>query len=362
MRSLKRPATLTLATLPLVVTLAACSLGGGPSASAGSPTQTPTTSADATRTTSPSGPSTVDATSSAPSSPSSPRSPSSPARPTSRPVAHRATPADAVATVTAYMVREVWMRHPVASPFRSTGPDSGEVTVRPRLSTGALGPTTAVAVQRAGSGWWVSGATAGDIVVDRARLATTQHGPVRVWGRILDHGAWRVTVKADRSGPDMWLGSAALSRDPLLGAPFDAVVPVPRTSGSGSVIFWEGAGAGGGALRATVVRVRLGAAPSGLDACSQELLLPMVKSWLDDPAHELVITRLDMQGCRNGYALLYPVPRRNPAGHPGFDAPALFVRQAPDGAWRVIGLGTGIGCPSRDYVEACSALGLRTTH
>lgn len=96
------------------------------------------------------------------------------------------------------------------------------------------------------------------------------------------------------------------------------------------------------------------------EACSPTVLLPIMKARFDDPATELIIERVDVERCKNGYARVYAVPRTNPEGHPQYDAEQLFLRKVKD-EWHVVAEGTGIGCTDADLTvaleKACRALG-----
>jgi hypothetical protein len=97
-------------------------------------------------------------------------------------------------------------------------------------------------------------------------------------------------------------------------------------------------------------------------ACTSQVLLPLMKQKFDDPSRELVIERVDIRRCRNGYAHVFAVPRSNPAGQPQYDSEQLFLREV-DGAWQSVAEGGGIGCSDADvsdqFLVACQALGYR---
>jgi hypothetical protein len=100
----------------------------------------------------------------------------------------------------------------------------------------------------------------------------------------------------------------------------------------------------------------------GQASCSPAAILPLLKGKFDDPAAGLVIVRADVQRCRNGYARVLAVPRRNPAGQPQHESEQLFLRSA-GGRWVSVAEGTGIDCADADIslalLAACRALGYR---
>jgi hypothetical protein len=98
-------------------------------------------------------------------------------------------------------------------------------------------------------------------------------------------------------------------------------------------------------------------------ACTPEVLLPLMKSKFDNPAGELVIERVDIERCRNGYAHIFAISRRNPTGHPQYENEQLFLHYV-DGQWQSVSEGTGISCDDTDLrpeelFSACRALGYR---
>jgi hypothetical protein len=103
-------------------------------------------------------------------------------------------------------------------------------------------------------------------------------------------------------------------------------------------------------------------AGSASAACTSQVLLPLMKQKFDNPSGELVIERVDIRRCRNGYAHVFAVPRTNPAGQPQYDSEQLFLREV-DGSWQSVAEGGGIGCSDADVsgqlLLACQALGYR---
>jgi hypothetical protein len=99
-------------------------------------------------------------------------------------------------------------------------------------------------------------------------------------------------------------------------------------------------------------------------ACTSAVLLPLMKRRFDEPAAGLVIERVDIRRCRNGYAHLFAISRPNPPGESSFENEQLFMHFA-DGQWRSISEGTGISCSDTDLrpaemLTACRALGYRS--
>jgi hypothetical protein len=335
-----------LAALPLVVALAACSTGGSPADAPSSvpgsdgTSATQTSSSGSTAHPSGSGSETVAGVSTGSAG--------------STAVSHRPTTAEAVSTVRAYMTREVGMLNPVAGSFAWTGTNTGEVTVRPRLKGNAqLGPATVVSVTRLRTVWYVDGTRTDGITVDRSALTRRLGSPVRLAGSLTDGGSWRVTVTQDRYGPDVRLGGSPI--DPYASGRFDMTVAARATSSTGSVIFSQDAGAGRGTLRATVVRVRFAPAPPAAP-CAPERLLPIIKSWFDDPAGELYIIKVNVLACRNGYAHVAGLPRINPPGHSQYDGFAMYLQDRA-GRWHSLDYGTDISCDEPQLADACHALG-----
>jgi hypothetical protein len=337
-----------LAALPLVAALAACSTGGSPAGA----------------------PSSVRGSNGAPTPPASTSPSGSSARPSgseagvmagegtgatgSTAVSHRPTTADAIATVRAYMTREVGMHSPVVGSFAWTGTDTAEVIVRPRLRANEPpGPATVVSVTRLRTVWYVDGTRTDGISVDRSALTGRLGSPMRVAGSLTDGGSWRVTVTQDRYGPDVRLG--ALPIDPYASGRFSMTVPARATASTGSVIFSQDAGSGRGTLRATVVRVRFAPAPPPA-SCDPASLLPVLKSWFDDPAGGLYITKVNVLACRNGYAHVTGLPRINPSGHSQYDGFAMYLQDRA-GRWHSLDYGTDISCDEPQLAGACRALG-----
>ncbi|HYJ76562.1 MAG TPA: hypothetical protein VEV65_13230 [Kineosporiaceae bacterium] len=333
-----------LAALPLVAALAACSTAPSASAPAGSASAAPQPSAS----TSASGSSTRGTA--AASGAVSGGGAGSGARTTTT---HRPTVAEALDTVRSYMTREVGMTRPVTGDFRWTGAGTGEVPVRPRLVEGGLGPATTVSVTRLRTVWFVTGARTDGISVDSSALTGRLGSPMRLAGSLTNGGSWRVTVTQDRYGPDVRLGAWPI--DPYASGRFDTTVPARATSSTGSVIFSQDAGAGRGTLRATVVRVRFAPAPPAAP-CAPERLLPVIKSWFDDPAGELYITKVNVLACRNGYAHVTGLPRINPPGHSQYDGFTMYLQDRA-GRWHSLDYGTDISCDEPQLADACQALG-----
>jgi hypothetical protein len=95
-------------------------------------------------------------------------------------------------------------------------------------------------------------------------------------------------------------------------------------------------------------------------ACTSNVLLPLLKRRFDDPSKELVIERVDIRRCRNGYAHVFAITRRNPPGDPQYENEQLFLRFV-NGEWQSVSEGTGISCSDEDLrpelAEACRRLG-----
>jgi hypothetical protein len=116
----------------------------------------------------------------------------------------------------------------------------------------------------------------------------------------------------------------------------------------------------------SVVRSTL-AAPSTTSgfkaACTTRVLLPLLKKRLDDPSRQLVVERVDIERCRNGYTHVFAIPKENPPGAPQYDADQLWL-QYVDGDWRTVAEGSGIACDDADIdadlLRACRALGERS--
>jgi hypothetical protein len=97
-------------------------------------------------------------------------------------------------------------------------------------------------------------------------------------------------------------------------------------------------------------------------ACTSKVLLAHLKKQLDDPARELVVDRVEVDRCRNGYVHVYAIPRMNPPDHPQYDPDQLWLRYR-DGTWTTVAEGSGIACSDTDIdqalLTACRALGER---
>jgi hypothetical protein len=107
----------------------------------------------------------------------------------------------------------------------------------------------------------------------------------------------------------------------------------------------------------------LGTANAFEQACTDRVLLPLMKRKFDDPAKELIIERVDIRRCRNGYAHIYAITRKNPAGHPQYEgAEQVFLHFVGD-EWQSVMEGTGLSCTENDIrpalLTACKALGYR---
>jgi hypothetical protein len=219
------------------------------------------------------------ATTVAPSAPSAAPSAGPSTGPSTTPAAaSRPGSAEAVRTAIAFMRREVGMRDPVAGRFRPTGSGTGEVAVRPRLGEGGRsfnGPVTVVSLQRLRTVWYVLGTRTSDIrVTSPARLVKIT-SPVAVTGSALAfEGTVQVTVTEDRYGRDVVLGRGFVTgRGDGTPGPFSGRIAFRRPSGStGSIVFAEiSAVENGGALKATVVRVRFDRTPPLADRISDPL-------------------------------------------------------------------------------------------
>jgi hypothetical protein len=96
-------------------------------------------------------------------------------------------------------------------------------------------------------------------------------------------------------------------------------------------------------------------------ACTPEVLLPWMKRRFDDPSKGLVIERVYIKRCLNGYAHVFAITRRNPPGDPRqYENEQLFLHLV-DGQWQSIAEGTGISCSDDDLrpelVAPCRGLG-----
>jgi hypothetical protein len=90
-----------------------------------------------------------------------------------------------------------------------------------------------------------------------------------------------------------------------------------------------------------------------------------MKRKFDDPARELIIDRVDIRRCRNGYAHVYAVTRENPPGHPRHEPREQLFLYFEGGQWQSVSEGTGISCSDHDLrpaqlLTACRALGYRS--
>jgi len=99
-------------------------------------------------------------------------------------------------------------------------------------------------------------------------------------------------------------------------------------------------------------------------ACTPDVLLPLMKRKFDNPAAGLVIERVDIRRCANGYVHLFAISRQNPTGPANFENEQLFMHFV-DGQWQSISEGTGISCSDTDLrpaemFTACRALGYRS--
>ena len=344
------------AALPLVAVLAACSTGTGTGTGTGSPgTPAPTTS---TSTGSPKAGTTTttvdDGTHDGTTVAGHPHSTATPA------VSHRPTEKDALDTVRSYMQREIGMDEPRTGPFRWTGKDTGEVDVRSVAGGERIpGPATTVSVRRLRTVWFVTGARTDGIRVDTASLAGHGQSQLRITGKVLDPGAWIVTVTQDRYGTDPVLADRGLVTR-YSGRPdsFDQVLPFkPPTATTGSVIISElFPGGAPGVMRAVVIRVAFGPS-SAAPSCAPSALLPVLRSWYDDPSVEARIAKLDVLRCRNGFAHVIVVPRRNPPGHNQLDSLEVYLGSRNE-RWHILDFGSSLECGSDKAIEqACRVLG-----
>jgi hypothetical protein len=101
------------------------------------------------------------------------------------------------------------------------------------------------------------------------------------------------------------------------------------------------------------------AASAAEQACTRDVLLPLMKAKFDDPAAGLVIEDVDIKRCQGGYVHLFAISRRNSTGS-NFDNEQLFMRFV-DGEWQSVSEGTGISCHDPDIrpelLVACRVLG-----
>jgi hypothetical protein len=96
-------------------------------------------------------------------------------------------------------------------------------------------------------------------------------------------------------------------------------------------------------------------------ACTPDVLLPLMKRKFDNQAAGLVIERVDVRRCDNGYVHLFAISRHDPTGPANFEDEQLFMHFV-DGQWQSISEGTGISCSDTDLrpeevLTACRALG-----
>jgi hypothetical protein len=96
------------------------------------------------------------------------------------------------------------------------------------------------------------------------------------------------------------------------------------------------------------------------DACTQEVLLPLMKQKFDNPATQLVIERVNIKRCRNHYAQVFAITAANASGRHEYENEQLFLRYV-NGQWQSVVEGTGISCQDpdirTDLLAACRALG-----
>ncbi len=207
-----------------------------------------------------------------------------PPRPTIRPP----STAEAVATATAFMRREVGMLDPVAGPFRWTGARTGQVDIRSRIPQDVnplRGPVTTVSLQRLTEVWYVLGTRTGGIRVVSPRPQDPIRSPLGVLASVSSGAALvPVRVTQDRYGKDLELGSAPLvhqAESPDL----SGQVAFRRPSGpTGSVILTSVSGHNGEVWSATVIRVRFttGQPPQILAVRSSPTLVEQ-DGWLQLP-------------------------------------------------------------------------------
>jgi hypothetical protein len=227
----------------LVLLAAACAGGGGDGAERGGGEAAPPTAG---------------------ASPSPASAAAAPAEPASEPGSSGATAADAQASATFFMRRELNMAEPVAGRFKATGPDTGEVGVHPRAAgeggQPTDGPVTVVSLRRQPAGWAIVGTRTANIEVTEPAPMDTVHSPVRVAGRASAfEGTVQVAVKHNRTGKDPILGRGVVtgSGTQELG-PFSGEIRFgPAPGSAGWVVFTTSSEADGQVLEATMVPVRL---------------------------------------------------------------------------------------------------------
>ncbi len=112
---------------------------------------------------------------------------------------------------------------------------------------------------------------------------------------------------------------------------------------------------------APTTRVTTVATDTARAACTSQAILPLLQRKFD--SGELAIVRADIKRCRNGYAHVFAISRRNPPGHPQYENEQLFLRDL-NGSWQSVAEGTGIACSDADITAAmlgaCRALGYPT--
>jgi hypothetical protein len=98
-------------------------------------------------------------------------------------------------------------------------------------------------------------------------------------------------------------------------------------------------------------------------ACTPEVFLPLMKRKFDDPSKGLIIERVQIERCRNGYAQVFAITRRNPPDDPNqYENEQVFLRLV-NGQWQSVAEGTGISCSDDELrpelVAPCRSLGYR---
>jgi hypothetical protein len=142
---------------------------------------------------------------------------------------------------------------------------------------------------------------------------------------------------------------------------------VRSRSGSGPSAAGSPAGVDATATDTVATTARPSATPTAVtfqQACTEQILLPFMKRKFEDPARELIISRVDIRRCRNGYAHVYAVTRENPRGHPQYEHEQLFL-YFEGSQWQSVSEGTGISCSDHylrpaQLLTACRALGYRS--
>jgi hypothetical protein len=91
-------------------------------------------------------------------------------------------------------------------------------------------------------------------------------------------------------------------------------------------------------------------------ACGHELLLAAARRFADNPARGFVTERIDIAGCRNGYARIFVVPRKVSSPVEGDQ---LFLRLVGD-SWQLVDRGASLDCGDENLkpptTAACRAL------